>query len=169
MKITSSYANKLIRSLNEDKVYWLKLENSSCTYTATASEEPLIPDYDYAKVTSEIETIDRKICALKHALNITNSTAKIPVRDEILSVDVILVRMAQLSSRKTFLDSLRKQPPKVRTENSYYARKAEPEYIFINYDLDVVKADYEKVCSEIMELQIALDKYNQTFEFEVDI
>ena len=32
-----------------------------------------------------------------------------------------------------------------------------------------VKKDFEKVSQEIMKLQIALDKYNQTFEFEVDI
>ena len=44
-----------------------------------------------------------------------------------------------------------------------------PEYRYINFDLELVKKDFEKVSQEIMKLQIAIDKYNQTFEFEVDI
>jgi len=44
-----------------------------------------------------------------------------------------------------------------------------PEYRHINFDLELVKKDFEKVSKEIMKLQIALDKHNQTFEFEVDI
>ena len=44
-----------------------------------------------------------------------------------------------------------------------------PEYQYINYDLDLIKKEYEKVDSQIAQMQIALDKYNQTFEFEVKV
>lgn len=48
------------------------------------------------------------------------------------------------------------------------ARKTAPEYEYINYDLELIKAEYERVDAEISAMQIALDKYNQTFEFEVE-
>lgn len=48
------------------------------------------------------------------------------------------------------------------------ARQSVPEYQYINYDLNLIKQEYERVNRELMEIQIALDKYNQTFEFEVD-
>jgi hypothetical protein len=51
----------------------------------------------------------------------------------------------------------------------YSPRKTAPEYVYINYDLDLVKREYERVDTQIAEMQIALDKYNQTFEFEVQI
>lgn len=40
---------------------------------------------------------------------------------------------------------------------------------YINYDLELVKSDYERIDAEIAQMQIALDKYNQTFEFEVEV
>ena len=39
----------------------------------------------------------------------------------------------------------------------------------INYDLELIKQEYESVSKSIMEIQMALDKYNQTVQFEVDI
>ena len=36
-------------------------------------------------------------------------------------------------------------------------------------DLELVKAEYESIDSEIAAMQLALDKFNQTFEFEVEI
>ena len=87
-----------------------------------------------------------------------------------MTVDQILIRMAQLNRRKSFLDSLRKQSPKTRINAGVYsARKAAPEYRYINYDLEVVKQDYERVDEELGKMQMALDKHNQTFEFDVDI
>ena len=34
---------------------------------------------------------------------------------------------------------------------------------------ELVKRDYECISGKIMEMQIALDRYNQTFLFEADI
>ena len=91
------------------------------------------------------------------------------VAGESLTIDMILVKMAQLNQRKAILDYMRKLQPKTRQEQSYGNRAAAPEYQYINYDLDLIKAEYEQVSTEIMNLQLALDKYNQTFEFEVAI
>ena len=87
-----------------------------------------------------------------------------------MSVHTILIRMAQLNKRKATLDYMRKQLPKSREEQrSYMSRNAVPEYRYINYDLDLIKKEYERVSEAIMEMQMALDQYNQTVLFDVDI
>ena len=170
MKMTSAYANKVLKRLEEDKLYWRNVEEDSYLYTASDDEEPLIPEYDYSDVASKIEDIDNKICIIKHAINLANVTSQIEVDDEIMSADMILVKMAQLNKRKRVLDDMRKRQPKVRLSTGYTGRnKNATEYRYINYDLEVVKAEYERIDSYIAKMQLQLDKYNQTFEFEVDI
>ena len=116
-----------------------------------------------------IAELDEKIAIIKHALNVSNATAKVPVGDREMSIDTILIRMAQLNKRKAVLDQMRKQLPKAREEQAYMSRNAVPEYRYINYDLELVKREYEAVSNTIMEMQMALDKYNQTVQFEVEI
>lgn len=169
-KMTSAYANKMLKSLEEDKAFWVNKESSSSTYVAAVGEEPVIPDYDYRTVAETIREIDEKIAVIKHALNLSNAMAKVPVGDKVMSVDTILIKMAQLNRRKATLDDMRKQLPKVREEqHSYISRNSVPEYRYINYDLELVKEEYEKVTLAIMEMQMALDKYNQIEQFDVDI
>ena len=100
MKMTSAYANKLLKSLADEKSYWEAKEATSRTYVAAVGEEPVIPEYDYSAVSETLKEIDRKTVIIKHALNLANATAKIMVGDTEMSVDSILVRMAQLNSRK---------------------------------------------------------------------
>lgn len=169
-KMTSAYANKMLRSLEEDKNYWLKKESESSTYVAAVDEEPVIPDYDYATVAATIAEIDAKMAVIKHALNLANATAKVPVGDTEMSVDTILVKMAQLNRRKAVLDYMRKQLPKSRaSQGGYLSRSTSPEYRYINYNLDTVKKDYEQVAKEILDMQMALDMHNQTIQFDVDL
>lgn len=169
-KMTSAYANKMLRSLEEDKEFWVNKEMSSSTYVAAINEEPVVPEYDYAEVAATIAELDDKIAIIKHALNVTNANAKVQVGDTEMSVDTILIKMAQLNRRKAILDGMRKQLPKAREEqHSYMSRNAVPEYRYINYDLDLIKQEYERVSGIIMEMQMALDMYNQTAQFEVDI
>ena len=154
MKITSAYANKLLKSLTDEKSYWEAKEAASRTYVAAVGEEPVIPEYDYTDVSATLKEIDRKTVIIKHALNLANATAKIPVGDTEMSVDSIM----------------RKCLPKMReSSHAFSSRNAVPEYRYTNYDPELVKQDYERISGEIMEMQIALDRYNQTFLFEADI
>lgn len=170
MKISSAYANKLIKSLTDEKSYWENKEQSSRTYVAAVGEEPVIPEYDYKAVSDTINELNQKIVVVKHALNLANATAKIMVGDTEMSVDSILIKMAQLNSRKLTLDTMRKCLPKMR-EGSHLlnSRNSSPEYRYTNFDPNLVKQDYERISEEIMEMQIALDRYNQTFLFEVNL
>lgn len=168
--MTSAYANKMLKSLEEDKAFWVNKEAASSTYVAAINEEPVVPEYDYIEVAATIAALDEKIAIIKHALNVTNATAKVQVGDIEMSIDIILIKMAQLNKRKAVLDQMRKQLPKTREEqHSYMSRNAVLEYRYINYDLELIKKEYEVVSKFIMEMQMALDKYNQIVQFEVDI
>lgn len=168
-KMTSAVANKMLRKLNEDKDFWCQKEREGSVYVAAADEEPVIPNYDYGTVANNIAIIDAKIVKIKHAINVSNVTNRITIGGTEMTVDEILVRMAQLNRRKLVLDMMRKHEEKTRINSGMYAaRKTAPEYEYINYNLDVVKAEYERVDAEISAMQIALDKFNQTFEFEVE-
>ena len=73
--------------------------------------------------------IDEKIAIIKHVLNVTNATAKVLVGDVEMSIDTILIKMAQLNKRKSVLDVMRKQLPKARVEqHAYMSRNSVPEY-----------------------------------------
>ena len=151
--MTSAYANKMLKSLEEDKAFWVNKEATSSTYVAAINEEPVVPEYDYTEVVATITSLDEKIAIIKHALNVTNSNEKVQVGDAEMSID-----------------QMRKQLPKAREEQrSYMSRNTVPEYRYINYDLELIKKEYEAVSKTIMEMQMALDKYNQTVQFELDI
>lgn len=168
MKATSASANKMIRKLTEDKEFWLNKERSSCVYTVATEEEPVIPDYSYPEVSAKIAEIDEKILSIRHALNVNNASNQIRVGERTMTVDMILIRMAQLNNRKFMLDKMRKREPKKRLEARQYSQKKTViEYEYVNYDLEEVKADYEKTDAEIEALQLALDRYNQTVEIEI--
>lgn len=69
-----------------------------------------------------------KVCRIKHAINVSNASASIDIGGEIMSVDVILIRMSQLSKRRNMLDKMRKQLPKARVNDTYGIRKGAAEY-----------------------------------------
>ncbi len=69
--MTSAYANKMLKSLEEDKVFWINKETASSTYVAAINEEPVVPEYDYAEVAATIAALDEKIAIIKHVLNVT--------------------------------------------------------------------------------------------------
>ena len=169
-KMTSAYANKMLKSLEEDKAFWVNKEEASSTYVVANNEEPVVPEYDYAQVANTIATIDEKIAIIKHALNVANATARVMVGDVEMSIDTILIKMAQLNKRKAVLDTMRKRLPKAREEQrSYMSRNTIPEYRYINYDLELIRQEYESVSKTIMGMQMALDRYNQTVQFEVNM
>ena len=56
--MTSAYANKMLRSLEEDKAFWMNKEATSSTYVAAINEEAVVPEYDYVEVAATIAKID---------------------------------------------------------------------------------------------------------------
>lgn len=168
--MTSAYANKVLRRLNEDKEFYLNKEKEGQVYVVAIGEEPVIPDYDYSDVSEKIAEIDAKIMKIKHAINVVNVNSTINAGGVNMTIDSVLVRMAQLNKRKSILDTMRKRQEKSRVNEGLFAsRKNTTEYQYINYDLETVNKEYDRIDSEIAEMQIALDKFNQTFEFDLEI
>lgn len=168
-KMTSAGANKLLRKLREDRDFWDRKEDECQIYIAAADEAPVVPEYDYEETAGKIAKIDDEILRIKHAINQANVSHTISVKGREMTIDTVLVRMAQLSGRKAVLGIMRSRQPKSRVNDYMSVRKAAPEYQYINYDLETVNSEYEKVDSEIMEMQIELDRYNQTVMFDVDM
>ena len=170
MKVTSALANKMIKQLEEEKLYWENLETESSSYTAALGEEPIIPEYDYKEISETLSSINKRIASIKHAINVANTTSRVVTEDGEFTIDELLVRMAQLNSRKARLDSMRKKLPKTRlsTTASWGNTSKAPEYRYLNYDVNLVKDDFEKINKSILNIQLALDKHNQTFEFEIE-
>lgn len=102
-KITSAYANKMLRSLEEDKAFWVNKEAASSTYVAAVNEEPVIPEYDYMTIANTIDEIDRKIVTIKHTLNLTKPPQKLQVGNQEMSIDSILTEWRSLTKEKLFL------------------------------------------------------------------
>lgn len=169
MKMTSAYANKLLRKLDEEKQFILSKEKDGITYRSTDVEQPVIPEYSFSETEKKLEELSEKVIKLKHAINQSNASNIISANGKQLTVDAVLIRMAQLNARKPMLDRMRKLPEKSRIGADVFLRKSNPEYEYINFDTKLVNEAYEKLTDEVMQLQMALDKYNQTIEFEVDI
>lgn len=165
---TSAYANKLLRQLDEEKSFLEDMERASYIYTVSADEEPVIPEYDFEETAARLNDICDKIQKIKHAVNVANTTQPVRVGDKDYTVDTILVRMAQLNRRKSTLDSMRKRTPKERVK-AYSSSGRAAEYICTNYDISLAKQEFERVSKEIIAMQLALDRHNQTYSFEIDI
>ena len=164
-EFTSASANKLLRTYEDEKNYLLSMEADSATYVLADGEKEEPPAYSYEETAARLAQIDREVRKLKHAINVFNVGAVLPKLG--ITIDEALVKMAQLTRTRARLDSMRKRLPKARKQD--YGRTNLIEYEYVNYDLQKVQEDYQKVCQEIMEIQMELDYCNQTVTFEVDL
>ena len=91
MKYTSAEAAKLLRKLNDERQNLLSHETQVCEFVASLGEDPesVRPEYDYEKTQAEINETEKKIIKVKHAINVFNSTHKVPDFD--MTVDEMLV------------------------------------------------------------------------------
>ena len=163
-EVTSAVANKLLKTLSEEKEYLLALERDSSVYVLADGEKTAPPVYNYDEVQAKIDAIDTKVRNIKHAINVFNTTTVLDKID--ITIDEALVEMAQLTRKKEKLDMMRKRLPKTRVSN--YRNSNVIEYQYVNYDLEKVQKDYSEVCERITEIQVALDLANQTKIFVIE-
>ena len=87
-----------------------------------------------------------------------------------ITIDEVLILLAQLSGRKDRLNSLASRQPKERLGDRYFGSGNGPiEYRYANYDVAQAEADYRAVADEIAALQLELDLVNQTEVFSVEL
>ncbi len=168
MKYTSSEANKLLKKLNADYQTLLSLEAQSRTFLAATGEdiESVRPAYDYAKTQADLKALAKKIRQVRHAISLFNVTTTVPGFD--MTVDELLVYLPQLSERVNTLDGMRTKLPKERERTYGSGTMATIDYRYVNYDLDVVNADYDEAYALLAKAQTALDRLNNTSAIEID-
>lgn len=164
--MTSAGANKKIKKLQEEKEYLLKIEKESSTYIVTDGHNIDPPEYDYKKTQEKIREIDYKICKIKHAINNFNTETELP--DLNITLDQGLIRLSQLNKEKDRFDEMRKRLPKSRRQDMYGSSSHLVEYVYINYSIDDVNNDYDKISDEIIAIQMAIDVVNQTKYIEIE-
>ena len=166
MIISSAEAAKILRKMNEDCDALLALEQESRSFNAAVGEnvEDVRPAYDYKAVQAQLADLERKIRVLKHAINCFNSTHKVDGFD--MTIDEMLVYIPQLTRQKRKLGDMKAQLPRKRIDN---CRSQIIDYCYANYDISQVRQDYDAVCEELARAQMALDRANADFSFEVEL
>lgn len=164
---TSAEANKELKRLNEERLAILQNEKQSSVFTAATTEsiEDARPEYNFEGTQGALDEIDRKICILKHAINLFNVSHKPEGID--MTVDQILIYIPQLTASKRKYESMANRLEKTRKES--FGRNTLIEYEYANYDLKQAKRLYEVASKRLAEVQLALDRLNNTVTFEVDI
>lgn len=165
---TSAEAAKLLRSLKDEEELILAKEREGYTFEAALGEntDDVRPDYSFNETCEALYEVRRKIITIKHAVNVFNSTTKI-FGDT--TIDMALIMLPQLSSRKRMLSGMLMLPDKKR--NKVYGNGSANviDYTYANFSAAEVKEEYERVSKKIDDLQLALDKANTTITMEIDI
>ena len=168
MKVTSAQAAKMLRKYDDDMRVMLAVEGQSNTFVAAVGEdvESVRPKYDYADTQKKLVDLENRIRAIKHAINVFNSTYVVPELG--MTIDQILIYMPQLSRRREKLRSMKSVLPKTRVEHMRSTSNI-IDYRYANYDIPTVEKDYDEISDLIAKLQTALDTVNNTVEFDLDI
>lgn len=170
MKVTSAQAAKLLRKLEDERASLVAAEDRSCSFRAAVGEdvESVRPAYDYEATQKALAEIEAKVRKLKHTINLFNVSQVVPEFD--MTIDQMLVYIPQLSRQRAKLDNMRSVLPKARAELGLRAANVNIlDYVYANYDIDKVNADYDEVSDLLARAQTALDTVNNTVTFEVEL
>ena len=167
MKYTSAEANKLLKKLNDEIQTLASREAIGKEFLAAVGEdvESVRPDYSFAETQKKLCATEEKVRIVKHAINVFNTTTIIPEFN--ITIDQMLVYIPQLYHRKLQLEDMVRKLPKVREQGSHSGSIID--YRYINYDLDEVGAELERITELLNRAQNALDNVNGTLTMELDL
>lgn len=155
MKKCNTELMKEIKKLEERKNELLKFEREQCKVTYINQESKIDNNYDYESINNEIDSIDLEIRKIKKHLAYSNATTIVPEYN--MTIGECIIFLAQLNNKKTKLQTMA-NAVKINRISSTYNSKVEYEEIL--YDIDKVKADFNKVVDDINQLQMAIDRCN---------
>lgn len=166
---TSAEAAKLLRKLSDELDSIARREEQSREFLAALGEdiESARPAYNYAETRDKIEALEAKIRALKHAVNVFNTTTVVPETE--MTVDRVLVLIPQLTKKCGKLWEMMNKLPKVRESAGGFGRNNTlVDYRYANYDIAEVERDYYKCKERLSRAQLQLDLVNSTLPIEID-
>lgn len=161
MTYTAASAHKQIKLWTEERDALIQKEREICSYTYQAGEEPVIEKYDFVNTQCRIAEYNNKIADLRHAVNLFNTTTVLPGLG--FTIDEALVRMSMLNDQKNRLSRMKYIREKTRQTNY----KGISEFTERNFNIDDCEALYQKVCNELIQIQLSIDKTNLTEQFDV--
>ena len=169
MKVNSAVANKMLKKITEEYEALKLKETRTKDFLATMNENPdsIRPKYDFNKTQSELYAYEEKIRKIKHALNVFNTNTIIPEFN--ITIDEMLVLIPQLTKQKSKLSAMKSKLPKMREKQVGYGANSVIDYCYINYDIEEVEIEYEKIADRLTKAQLALDSVNTCVEFELNI
>ena len=167
--VTSAEASKMLKKLLEEKNIMLENERQRCLFNASLGEdvESVRPAYDYEETQRALEQYDRKIRALKHAINCFNTSQT--VGDTGMTIDQVLVYIPQLTEARSRLYDMQNRLPKQRTSVGGIGSNTVIDYRYANYSVETAKEDYLRVSDELRRIQTALDVVNTTVKMEFEL
>ncbi len=169
MKVTSAQAAKILRSLINEFNDLMHLESKASLFIAAVGEDPesVRPAYSFEETREKAKKLNEQIRTLKHAINVFNSTTKVPGFD--MTVDEVLVFLPQLNADVSRLGAMKSVLPKERVDT--YGRQSVGliDYKYANYDIAAAEREYREAADTLAKLQLALDTVNSTIEFEANI
>lgn len=167
--LTSAEANKLLKKVTEERNMIIAQEEQTSKFNAAIGEdvEAVRPEYNYSSVQFELAKYEYKIRAIKHAINVFNTTTL--VGDTGMTIDEALVYIPQLTEKKRRLFVMQKRLPKQRTSVYGMGNNSVIDYTYANYDVEITKKDYVTVSDELRDIQTALDLVNSTITFDIEI
>lgn len=167
MKMTSAQANKLLSKLKDDLVYIMTKESQSRVFNAAVGEdvEAVRPEYSYVTTQAAIDTLEKKIRKVKHAINVFNTTTVLP--EQGITIDEALILIPQLTKKRNKFNEMKSRLPRTRVNNFHGSNIID--YEIVNYNISQVEEDYYDVVEELSELQTALDTVNNTETFDITL
>lgn len=166
MLMTSDYAQKMIKKLEEEKSVLRSDISKYSTYVVAISEgdpEELRPEFDFKTTVEKIAEIEKQIMKIKHARNMFNATTMLNGTE--MTVDEALIRMAVLN--KTYKNYASMGNARQKERSRSYGDTIE--YTYTNYDIAYAKELGDSMYNELLEIQEKLNLLNSTIAFEVEI
>ncbi len=167
--VTSAEASKMLKKILEERNIVLDNERQSSVFNASLGEdvESVRPAYDYEETQKTLDSLNRKIRILKHAINCFNSSRTVGSTG--MTIDQVLVYIPQLTEMRNKLYDMQNRLPKQRTSIGGIGSNMVIDYRYTNYSVEKAKEDYIRVSDELRKIQTALDVLNttETMEFEL--
>ena len=157
MKKCHTEIMKTIKRLEEEKDSWTIHEKNNCRITYMVDEEPIIPNYDYEETSKQLVWYDDEIRRLKGLLAYANSTVIVEGFD--MTINQAIIYLAQLNERLKRYDYLITFQKLTRKTVGFDGKV---EYTKIIYDQEDAGRKLEEVKTEIIQLQMAIDRTNLT-------